>query len=36
LPPGFYGDEVFTRTHDALGRDTGFLLGPAAVHRALA
>ncbi len=34
LPPGFYGDKVLTRTHDALGRDTGFLLGPVATPSA--
>jgi hypothetical protein len=30
LPATFYGDKVLTRTHDALGRDTGYLLGPIA------
>ncbi|OGV77727.1 MAG: hypothetical protein A3K18_11815 [Lentisphaerae bacterium RIFOXYA12_64_32] len=30
LPTAFYGDRILTRTRDALGRDTGFLIGPAA------
>ena len=30
LPAAFYGDKVLTRTHDAFGRDTGYLLGPVA------